>query len=424
MFREEYRARYDQVVPSEAFRRRLEERLYHKRRARPVRIAAVLAAMLLALAAVGAAAGMFDSLFGRMEREGFAGTPGTDYAELEQRSDRTTQTQTAQFAGGERAELSLEQSYYNGEQLMLGWSCRGLDAPRFLEAGAPELSEMKPTSGTSEDGDYIVAVNIESQLDAQTLAEFQRRFKENGWAAVEWTDAYMGDGVWLEGVPSEEQNAWTGETGRFEDTRIGMTRRRDWEEEGVLRAYEEAETPLPDAARSSESLNLKRMVYVQKRWYMVDADGEYFGEGDAQSETLRFTVRRNDEYQGQSFSVHAKRADYSVDFELTATPLGARLKVRQQSCAQWREVYADYDGKLRWPLNLSEDLVFDYEIWADDGENQTLLCEELPLDRCEGLLEDGEGALALPDNAQRLIFRPIRANSGPDASEDVVLELN
>ena len=89
MFREEYKARYDQVVPSDAFRRRLEERLYHKRSPGPVRLVAVLAALLLALAAVGAAAGVFDSLFGRMERDGFAGMPDTDYAELERRSDST-----------------------------------------------------------------------------------------------------------------------------------------------------------------------------------------------------------------------------------------------------------------------------------------------------------------------------------------------
>ena len=281
MFREEYKARYDQVVPSDAFRRRLEERLYHKRSPGPVRLVAVLAALLLALAAVGAAAGVFDSLFGRMERDGFAGMPDTDYSELERRSDRAMQTQNAKFEGGERAELSLEQSYYNGEQLMLGWTCRALDAPRFLEADAPELSRLKPTSGTSEDGDYYVAVNLEAQLDAQTFAEFQRRLKENGWAAVEWTDAYMGDGVWIEGVPSETENAWTGETERFEDTRIGMASRRDWEDEGVMRVYEEAETPLPDAARNSDLLALMRKLYVQRRWYRVDETGEYFGEDDA-----------------------------------------------------------------------------------------------------------------------------------------------
>lgn len=424
MFREEYRARYDQVVPSDAFRRSLEERLCHKRRPGPVRLVTVLAALLLALAAVGAAAGVFDSLFGRMERDGFAGTPDTDYAELERRSDRTAQTQNAQFAGGERAELSLEQSYYNGEQLMLGWTCRALDAPRFLEADAPELSKLKPTSGTSEDGDYYVAVNLEAQLDAQAFAEFQRRLKEKGWAAVEWTDAYMGDGVWIEGVPSETENTWTGETERFEDTRIAMVSRRDWEDEGVMRVYEEAETPLPDAARNGESLTLTRKLYVQRRWYCVDETGEYFGEDDAQSETLRFTVQRSDEYQGRSFSVHADRENYSVDFELTATPVNARICVRQQSCAQWQAIYAAYDGKLHWPLNLSEDLVYDYEIWSDDGADWTLLCEALPLDRCEGLLENAEGSFVLPENARALIFRPIRANRGPDASGDVTLALS
>ena len=423
MFREEYKARYDQVVPSDAFQRRLEERLAHKKRIRPVRLVAVLAALLLALAAVGAAAGVFDSLFGRMERDGFAGMPDTDYSELERRSDRAMQTQNAKFEGGERAELSLEQSYYNGEQLMLGWTCRALDAPRFLEVDAPELSKLKPTSGTSEGGDYYVAVNLEAQLDAQTFAEFQRRLKENGWAAVEWTDAYMGDGVWIEGVPSETENAWTGETERFEDTRIGMASRRDWEDEGVMRVYEEAETPLPDAARDGELLTLTRKLYVQRRWYRVDETGEYFGEDDAQSETLRFTVQRNDEYQDRSFSVHADRENYSVDFELTATPVNARLCVRQQSCAQWRAAYASCDGKLHWPLNLPEDLVYDYEIWSDDGDTQTMLCEELPLDSCEGLLENAEGSFVLPENARSLIFRPIRANSGPDASEDVTLAL-
>ena len=53
-----------------------------------------------------------------------------------------------------------------------------------------------------------------------------------------------------------------------------------------------------------------------------------------------------------------------------------------------------------------------------------MLCEELPLDNCEGLLENAEGSFVLPENVRSLIFRPIRANSGPDASGDVILALS
>ena len=120
----------------------------------PLRAALIAAALLLALTAIGFASGTFQSIFTYMTHAWTDG-PTTDYAHLEETATRDVFRQSLNFANGARATVTLEQSYYNGEQLAMGWSLRpegefawffAQDDPRYTDLH-PELEEYVADDG-------------------------------------------------------------------------------------------------------------------------------------------------------------------------------------------------------------------------------------------------------------------------------------
>ena len=70
-------------------------------------------------------------------------------------------------------------------------------------------------------------------------------------------------------------------------------------------------------------------------------------------------------------------------------------------------------------MGLSEDAIFEYEIWVYDGVS----ISKLPCD-CEGHgADDMFIRFVLPESAEKLILRPVYANSGAHEEEDVAIEL-
>lgn len=409
MFKDDYRKKYDAVTPDPAFRRSLEERIEIMKTRRNLgwmpRTAVVVLAAMLALTTVGFASGAFRSIFGEMKSM-FAGRPTVDYEHMEDISERGIHSQVVSFENGSQLEVKLEQSYYNGEQMALGWSAEpsGVNA-EFFEKGDARAEKCEPVDGIAD---------LEEHIGEENAAEFMRRAAADGWAAVAWTDCYLSDHVYLADIP-----AVMGDDGHEhapDEALLYPEVDCRWNEDGVELLYAEYENPLPEAARNQDSLKLGRKASSQMCWLIVDGDQIFMGREPAERVEMVFEIHRSEEYAEKVYHVEHAFERFGAEFDLKLTPIRAEFSVQNQVSDEWKSVWAEYGGYLEAPLNLEADVIFDYEIRVDGA--QVHVAEEA----YEGV-EGFSGWFLLPEGAQRVTFRPVYANSGAHADEDVTIEL-
>ncbi|MBQ9952048.1 MAG: hypothetical protein IJO98_07910, partial [Clostridia bacterium] len=190
-----------------------------------------------------------------------------------------------------------------------------------------------------------------------------------------------------------------------------------WNENGVELLYEEYETPLPEAARDQDRLKIGRKVSAQMCWLIVEGDQVYMGQKAAERAELVFEIRRSEAYSEKAYHSNAEFESFSAKFDLNLTPIKAEFSVKNQVSDEWKTIWGGYEGYLHVPLNLEDDVIFDYEIWVDGSR---IHFEESSYEGVKGI----EGWFLLPENAQQVAFRPVYANSGAHSDEDVIIKLN
>lgn len=410
MFKEEYKKKFDSVAPDPAFRLRLEERIEdmkdNRKRKRIPHTAIIVIAAMLVLTTAGFASGTFRSIFGSVKSL-FANDPAVDYEHMEEVSEKEISSQIVKFENGAQIEVKLEQSYYNGEQLALGWSACPLgETVEFFEKDDVRVENSELVAGI---------VDLEKNIGTENAAEFWRRLEENGWVGVAWMHSYLSDHVYLAGIPEE-----MGEDGYEhapDEALFYPESFAGWLENGVNLIYEEYETPLPEAAREQESLTIARKVSAQMCWLVVDGEQVYMGREPAERVELTFEIHRSEDYAEKSYRAEKAFERFSAEFELNLTPIKAEFSVVNRVSDEWKSIWDNYGGYLHAPLNLEADVVFDYEIRVDGTQ---VHFETKENNGVEGM----SGWFMLPEGAQSISFRPVYANSGAHADEDVTIRLN
>ena len=390
------------------------------------RIAAIAAILILMTTAIGFATGLFQSAFSRMQTEGYAGSPQTDYEKLDGMANRQASSQTIQFSGAP-AELTLEQSYYNGEQLAIGWMLKSDGAVEFFEKDDPRFAQAHPTQWTETiDGvEQICVENIdaEQRFSPETLDAIRDWIADGHWAGIFWYDVWMGDGIWIPDAPSQE-TGWDGSAIESDVTRLQPATDRRWERVGASQRYFECETPLPAAARDQQTLQIECSVYMRPTWLCYEGEignlQTYIGYGETETRTVRFEIPRGGDYQERTYQQTVVFPNHTADISIRTTPIYTQISIENHIPEVWQQAWAKHDGYYVPPLNLDADCAFNYEIWVRrDGEMYMALDLLNDPDGIERL----SGQFVIPDGASEIILRPIYANTGTHADEDVVLEV-
>ena len=408
MFKDEYREMYDAVKPDPEFRQRLEgriENMQKKRNGWMPRTAVITLAAMLALTGAGLATGAFRSIFGGMMNTWQNG-PAEDYAHMESAANTNVFEQTVIFENGISAQVRLEQSYYNGRQLATGWSVAS-------DAKAELFDKSDSRAADAEEG--VLSVELGEKVGTETAAEFYRRFESDGWAGVAWYECYLSDQTYL--ADAEKVVGDDGLEHASDDALLYPETDHDWRENGVYLSFDEFETPLPEKAQDRERLLLARKVVCQQCWLIIDGDRVYNGRSPAERVELTFEVERSEDYVQTEHMIEAEFPDHSARISLVRTPVRAEFTVENRISDEWKAIWESYDGYLHAPLKLAQDIVFDYEIWVDGRQIY------FQTDRYMGA-EGMTGWFMLPADAKEIVFRPVYANSGARAEEDVTIKLN
>ena len=400
----------------------------------PLRAALIAAALLIALTAIGFASGTFQSIFTYMTHAWTDG-PTTDYAHLEDAAAQDVSRQSLNFANGARATVTLEQSYYNGEQLALGWSLRpegefawffAQDDSRYTDLH-PELEEYVAEDGQVDMIYHGLEGDLADHIGTEAAEEFARRLEENGWAGVAWYDCYMGDSVYLPNVPEPEYSFDGSIAGTADDTRLSFETQYRWHSDGLGYLYQEFGT-LPDAARDVDVLQTKAYAHAALRWYCEDASGRYYGYASDHSESadermdVLVDIPRSEDYEDQSHHADATFPAHTASIDLRMTPIYVEYSIENEIPDAWKAVWNDPQNfpDDKYPPRLPMDVIWRYEFYAEIGD----ALQALP-DSCE-IGEETlylSGTFILPDGASELHIRPVYYNSGAHADEDIIILL-
>ena len=380
---------------------------------RAILVFAVLGILLLTTT-VGFATGLIQSVFFRMQEDGFAGMHTTDYEALSSMNSVNSSRQTVDFSEELSAVFSLEQSYYNGEQLILGWSYAGPEDVEFYEKGDERFEEVERVDAGTD---------IESIFGKETVNAIYEKIVKDQWAGLFWYDVWMGDGVWLAGIQSQE-TGWDGSVTQHENTRLYPAAERIWYRLGEEGRYYECETPLPDAARNQQTLRILCKVYLQPRWVCFEGEvgnvAEYAGMGDVMAQEICFDIPLSGKYEEKIFECEAEFPGHTALVSVHTTPIYARLEVINYMPDEWKEAWEKHEGYYMPPMNLEEDCCFTYEVWVKKGEEMQLVCDQLDL---IDSIERHDGQFVITDGTTEIVLRPVYANTGACADEDVVISI-
>lgn len=407
MFPNAYRTKYDAIVPRAEFRLRLNRQIAearaprrHGKRKIPAAVVVALIALLILATGAMAASGALTTIF-----QQFLTRRSLNYARLDQSAAENVLVETLAFANGGKAVVRLEQSYYNGEQLALGWSLRSDPQElHFLERDMlPAGCAATPASG------------FPSWVCDEARAEFDRLYSENGWACVSYLQCYMDSELYAfdesQPVPAPED--------ADDFNLLGWTARSStsWDEDGADYFIETlTREPLPDALRNRETLSLTHYVYGVCYYYYRDETGLYHMTGPKQCIPVTATVRKTDTYESRELHFSAEFPHHTAEITLTLSPIQAKIVIENAVDPRWMDVYNTCGANgFTPPLNLEEDIIWDYRILADG--------KPLAGTFTSFGVTGKETAFMLPAGVDSIIIRPVYANTGEHPDEDVVLSL-
>ena len=243
----------------EATMKKLHENTVPYKRTKKLSTILIAATIIVALLTGAAfATGVAQSIFRNM----IGATVGDDPAKYET-IDVLSKKDEVRVNVPENDDLSviIKQSYYDGEQLMLGFSLDMQDNSADFDFGPGHemFNALQPVK--DEYYDQVLALDFKNMLTDDEYAKFIQTLEETGSVGVVFDELYVGDHVLL--ADGQE----IGPHGQVKTP------------DGI---YMEFATPLSEAAQNQDELNI---VFKMKciRWYFYtdspDADeGFYYSE--------------------------------------------------------------------------------------------------------------------------------------------------
>lgn len=397
MWKERYTQAFDRVQASQALIERTKREVYtmanqkQKRRARFS--VALIAAIILtvALASVALASGWFGSVFSNMSGR-YPNGDRSDYQTLETLAERNGKAESFTFSDGSSVTLQLNETYFDGEQLIAGFTLQSNASAQMLAQDSEAFQRMQTYQPE------VLPLNDEETLRTLlpgTLYDtFMAEFTKEGRACAEVWSLYMGDGVSVNGgYLSPEMD----DGGVFED--------------GTQWRYIEFERPLPEEIRTQNELTLSARVYGQRTLVYMDENGLKVDYGVEAREHFdaEWSIHRT-EADIRSYHASASGSDYASEIELTVSPVNARLTIETKVSASWESAELDeYGGRD------GIDFLWMWEIYADGTRLDSAV---------ETASRYGETATFPVGSAEVITLRPVYVISGEHPDEDVVIRLH
>lgn len=397
MRKERYTQAFDRVQASQALIERTKREVYamanqkQKRRARFS--VALIAAIILtvALASVALASGWLGSVFSTMSGR-YPNGDRSDYQALETLAERNGKAESFTFSNGSSVTLQLNETYFDGEQLIAGFTLQSNASAQMLAQDSETFQRMQAYQAEA------LPLNDEETLRTLlpgTLYDaFMAEFTKEGRACAEVWSLYMGDGVSVNGgYLSPEMD----DGGVFED--------------GTQWRYIEFERPLPEEIRTQNELTLSARVYGQRETVYMDENGLKVDYGVEAREHFdaEWVVRRT-EADIHSYHASASGSDYASEIELTVSPVNARLTIETKVSEAWQAAeYDEYGGRD------GIDFLYMWEIYADGTKLDAAI---------ETASRYGETATFSIGSAETITLRPVYVISGEHPDEDVVIHLH
>ena len=418
MFRNEYRRKYDGIAPDPAFRRQLEERMdemknpgYIRKRKLTIALAAALVA-LLALTTGALATGALQSIFTKYLTEDQS-QPEFDFAAIDGHSDLTPVCQTVYFLPEVSAEMRLEQSYYNGEQLALGLSLRPTQKLYALNEATFPVGETE----------MLRTYSFPKWLSEAEQTALQQTFEDKGWAGVAWLDCRLDEGCILPGAVDSHSFETSPEA-----CVVGMMRQPNlahilcdhvahWTDDGTKYRFVSYDSMLPKMALGQQRLLFAQTAVGTVHYFTIDTTGYHIGQITDIYASAPFTVGQTDSYLENRYSASAIFPGHTADIELKTTPIQAVLTIRSHVSDLWSTQWLEYnDTEPLDPTRFSEDQLINYALLFDGKDEQTLNAHP-------GQLEEIMQFIAIPLGTKTLTIRPVYAHSGAHPDEDVAIHL-
>ena len=362
-----------------------------KRRAKRVKkkltVALAAALVLVLVAGIAYATGVFASIFRGMK--GMYGNSGDEkYEVMDELSDAGSAAEALTVAPG--ATLSIRQTYYDGEQLAIGYSVEGVAAADMtFGPGHPEFAEFQEAVMGEESAAVVYLGDI---LTDEERAQFEKTLAETGAAGFVCQYVYLGDHVTLEDGT---------DVANFVDTPV----------EGGT--YIEFDAPLADAARDKDSLTLVLDVRAQSLYYYKDKAGSYVMTGPVRSQAMTVEVPRSTDRVNWYAGSYAGET-YSASARLLVTLVNARATIEMKIPAEYWIPWDEVDKRLQ----DGADLLVDYELVVDGTVCAGDLSET---ERDDGRTMELEYELHA-DGAADIRLRPVYSVSGEHPDEDIILE--
>ncbi len=160
------------------------------------------------------------------------------------------------------SKLTLFERYYDGETILLGYN---LDAiiPKPVVGYVPDTELLAEIKGTQECDSLQLEQELQEKLSPEEYAQYQKHLRENGSCCVVFSNVFIGDHKYVNGVDSIE----------------GMT--PDAEGPGMaIYPTENGEclhlSPLPEEGRNQESVTVDLKLRASRWYYYMESDGHAY----------------------------------------------------------------------------------------------------------------------------------------------------
>lgn len=362
-----------------------------KRRARLS--VALIAAILLTIALTGAAlaAGWFGSVFSTMSGR-YQNGDRSDYQALEALAERNGKAKGFTFSDGSSVTLQLSESYFDGEQLIAGFTLTCNAPAQMIDPSSETFQNMqayRPEAFPLADEKTLRAL-----LPGTLYDDFMTELEKEGRACAAVLDVYMSDGVSVNG---EYLSPKMDDRGVYDD--------------GTQWRYIEFERPLPEEIRTQNELTLSARVYGQRTLVYMDENGLKVDYGVEAREHFdaEWSLHRT-EVDIRSYHTSASGSDYASEIELTVSPVNAHLTIETKVSDSWESAELDeYGGRD------GIDFLWMWEIYVDGTRLDSAV---------ETASRYGETATFPVGSAEAITLRPVYVISGEHPDEDVVIHLH
>lgn len=290
-------------------------------------------------------------------------------------------------------DFSVEQSFYDGEELYVSYALRYADNARCAAVPQPEADDAMLIDFWGEERSWYQPILEKLGVWEEML----RVYEEKGAAGCIRDTAYVGDGMRLD-------------DGQY----VELTQADDAEDEDGMIGYREFETPLPEAIRGREEITLHATIYRSRIYYLLTQEGLYcWADAERDKTDVPFTVRRSAQARAIA-GAQAQFADYTLEARMSQS---GGLLICDIAVRGIPESWTRWDS---WAQVEAEGLDFvDSFILCADGA---------PLEALErGGEEDEDGkywryVFAMPQSAAVYTLRPVYSLSGERAAEEVRLQ--